>query len=152
MTRSGCPCGRPEKVVPGPEPPDELAHGHRRAALLRVPAALHWLIHHQTVVPGKSEDLLDEVGLLERDKGKIAMRHYDNRTESPYGKPKDHLITIWRRSCQCQESLFSAQRDPWEGMLFNKRSPRSTMLQSWFAHQPSFPLRSSTGCRSTNAT
>jgi len=71
---------------------DELAHGHRRAALARVPAALRWLIDHQTVVPGKSVQLLDEVGLLERDKGRIAMRHYDNRTESPYGKPRDHLI------------------------------------------------------------
>jgi hypothetical protein len=71
---------------------DELAHGHRRAALVRVPAALRWLMDHQAVVPGRSQELLDEVGLLERDKGRVAMRHYDNRTESPYGKPKDHLI------------------------------------------------------------
>jgi hypothetical protein len=71
---------------------DELAHGHRRAALMRVPAALHWLVHHQTVVPGKSEKLLDEVGLLERDRSRIVMRHYDNRIESPYGKPKENLI------------------------------------------------------------
>jgi hypothetical protein len=71
---------------------DELALGHRRTALVRVPAALRWLTGHQTVVPGKSVQLLDEVGLLERDKGRIAMRHYDNRTESPYGKLKDNLI------------------------------------------------------------
>jgi hypothetical protein len=71
---------------------DELALGHRRAALVRVPAALRWLTGHQTVVPGKSVQLLDEVGLLERDKGRIAMRHYDNRMESPYGKLKDNLI------------------------------------------------------------
>jgi len=59
---------------------------------VRVPAALRWLTGHQTVVPGKSVQLLDEVGLLERDKGRVAMRPYDNRTESPYGKLKDNLI------------------------------------------------------------
>jgi hypothetical protein len=71
---------------------DELAHGHRMGALVRVPAALKWLMHHQTVVPGKSEELLEEVGLLEHDKGKIVMRHYDNRIVCPYGKLSDHLM------------------------------------------------------------
>jgi hypothetical protein len=71
---------------------DQLAYGHRRAALMRVPAALYWLIHHQSVLPGKSEQLLDEVGLLERHDGKIVMHHYDNRIKSPYGVLKEHLI------------------------------------------------------------
>lgn len=71
---------------------DELAQGHRMGALLRVPTALQWLMHHQSVLPGKSHLLLDEIGLLERDQGRIVKRHYDNRIESPYGRPKDHLI------------------------------------------------------------
>jgi hypothetical protein len=71
---------------------EELAHGHRRAALLRLPAALHWLIHHQSVIPGRSEQLLDDVGLLERANGKIVMHHFANRTESPYGRLSDNLI------------------------------------------------------------
>jgi hypothetical protein len=71
---------------------DELALGNRRAALVRVPSALRWLTDHQSVVPGKSVQLLDEVGLLKRDKGRIVMRHYDNRLESPYGKPRDNII------------------------------------------------------------
>jgi hypothetical protein len=71
---------------------DELAHGHRMGALVRVPAALKWLMHHQAVVPGKSEELLDEVGLLEHDKGRIVRQHYDNRIECPYGKLSDHLM------------------------------------------------------------
>jgi hypothetical protein len=71
---------------------DELAKGHRRAALLRVPAALHWLMRHQSVVPGESKDLLAEIGLLEQDQGRILMHHYDNRNECAYGKLGDHLV------------------------------------------------------------
>jgi hypothetical protein len=71
---------------------DELARGHRMAALVRVPAALHWLIHHPSILPGRSEHLLDEAGLLERDNGRIVMQHYDNRVETPYGKLRDHII------------------------------------------------------------
>jgi hypothetical protein len=72
---------------------DSLAQGHRRSALLRMPAVLLWLIRHQTVLPGKSEQLLDETGLLEHDgEGKIVMNHFDNRSETPYGKVDDHLI------------------------------------------------------------
>ena len=39
--------------------------------------------------PAQLEKVIDRYF---RGKGRIAMRHYDNRTESPYGKPKDHLI------------------------------------------------------------
>ncbi len=49
-------------------------------------------LEDQTRIHTDSLRLLDEVGLLERDKGRTAMRHYDNRTESPYGKLKDNLI------------------------------------------------------------
>ena len=71
---------------------DDFAHGKRSATLVRIPAALHWLMHHQTVLPGKAWKLLDEVGLLQRRDGRVIENHYDNRQESPYGRLEDHLI------------------------------------------------------------
>jgi hypothetical protein len=70
----------------------DLARGNKRSALVRLPAALHWVTRHQTVIPGKSYKLIDEAGLLERRNGKIVRRDYDNRIESPYGKIGEHLI------------------------------------------------------------
>ena len=49
-------------------------------------------MRNQTVIPGKSYQLIDEAGLLKRQQGKIVKRDYDNRLESPYGKLGEHLI------------------------------------------------------------
>jgi hypothetical protein len=69
-----------------------LAAGRRTAALLRVPAALHWLMTNHTVLPSHAPGLLDEVGLLRRENAQIVKRHYDNRRETPYGSIAEHLI------------------------------------------------------------
>jgi len=71
---------------------DDLAQGKRSSALVRIPAAIHWLMRHQSVIPGKAHQLLDEVGLLERKGGQIVKRDYEIRVESPYGRLDDHLI------------------------------------------------------------
>jgi hypothetical protein len=90
--------GRPNppriKVAPDSLPGflDKLAQGDRRAALLRAPAALLWLLRNPCVLPGKAEQLLDEAGLLEHDDTGIVMARHDNRSETPYGKLDDHLI------------------------------------------------------------
>lgn len=70
----------------------KLASGKRTTALLRMPAALHWLMTNQTVIPGKAHELLDEVGLLQREGGKIKKTHYDTRHHTPYGEVADHMI------------------------------------------------------------
>ena len=57
-----------------------------------MPAALHWLMTNQTVIPGKAYELLDEVGLLQRENGTIKKIHYDNHHKTPYGEIADHLI------------------------------------------------------------
>jgi hypothetical protein len=69
-----------------------LAAGKRSAALLRVPAALHWLINNHTVIPSLAPSLLDEAGLLCRENGQIVKSHYDNRRRTPYGSISEHLI------------------------------------------------------------
>jgi hypothetical protein len=69
-----------------------LAAGKRTAALLRMPAALHWLMSNQTVIPSHAPSLLDEVGLLQRENGQIVKRRYDNRRETPYGRIAENLI------------------------------------------------------------
>jgi hypothetical protein len=69
-----------------------LAGRKRTGALMQVPGAFHWLMHNQTVIPGKSHQLIDEVGLLERDERGIVHRRFDNREETPYGRPSDNLI------------------------------------------------------------
>ncbi|UCH82610.1 MAG: hypothetical protein JSW50_08970, partial [Candidatus Latescibacterota bacterium] len=88
--------GDPKRIRIAPESfprfLDDLALSRRRSALVRIPAALHWLVKNQAVIPGKSFELLDEVGLLERKEGRIVRWDYENRVESPYGKPSEHLI------------------------------------------------------------
>jgi hypothetical protein len=71
---------------------DALVGRKRRGVLIRIPTTLHWLMKNQTVVPGKAHLLLDQVGLLQHQRGKIVKREYDNRVESPYGVLQDHLI------------------------------------------------------------
>jgi hypothetical protein len=88
--------GEPKRVRIAPKAMpgfmSKLASGKRTAALLRMPAALHWLMTNQTVIPGKAFELLDEVGLLQRENGVIKKTHYDNRQQTPYGEVADHLI------------------------------------------------------------
>ena len=69
-----------------------LAVGDRTVALLRMPAALHWLMSNHTVIPSHAPGLLDEVDLLRRENGQIFKRHYDNRRQTPYGSISEHLI------------------------------------------------------------
>ncbi len=92
--RTGLPLPKRIRVTPDSQPDfiDDLAHGKRSSALLRLPAALHWLMHHQTVIPGRAYLLLDEAGLLQRRNGRIVRKTYANREETPYGFLKDHLI------------------------------------------------------------
>jgi hypothetical protein len=71
---------------------DRWSHGSRSSALLRVPGAVHWLLNNQTVIPAKSFELLDEVGLLERSDGNVVRQHYDNNENTAYGRPQDSLI------------------------------------------------------------
>ena len=71
---------------------DAILSGDRTATLLRLPAALHWLISNHTVVPGKAFQLLDEAGLLEYRRGEVVKTHYDNRNETPYGSLHEHII------------------------------------------------------------
>lgn len=71
---------------------DAIVSGQRTATLLQLPAALHWLISNQTVVPGRAFQLLDEAGLLEHRRGEVLKLHYDNRNETPYGALHEHVI------------------------------------------------------------
>jgi hypothetical protein len=88
--------GKPQRVRISPKSMPEflsaLATGKRTAALLRVPAALHWLVNNQTVIPSNAPKLLDEVGLLCRKNGQIVKTHFDNRRQTPYGSLSEHLI------------------------------------------------------------
>ncbi len=88
--------GEPQRIRISPKTMPEflsaLAAGNRTVALLRMPAALHWLMSNHTVIPSHAPGLLDEVGLLRRENGQIVKRHYDNRRQTPYGSISEHLI------------------------------------------------------------
>ena len=88
--------GEPKRIRVSPQAMpgfmSKLASGKRTAALLRMPAALYWLMTNQTVIPGKAFELLDEAGLLQRENGKIKQVFYDNQRQTPYGEIADHLI------------------------------------------------------------
>jgi hypothetical protein len=92
--RAGLKVPKRIRVVPGDLPSfiDDLSRGKRRSALLSLPAAIHWLSHNQTVIPGRAHELLDEVGLLRWKRGELIKNHYDNRDNSPYGPLHEHLI------------------------------------------------------------
>jgi len=92
--RAGLGEPKPLRVAPLAMPSfmSKLASGKRTAVLLRVPAALHWVLTNQTVIPAKAYELLDEVGLLQRENGRIKKVHYDNRRHTPYGEVAEHLI------------------------------------------------------------
>jgi hypothetical protein len=69
-----------------------LLSGERTPLLLRVPAALHWIVHNHTVIAAKTYEVLDEVGLLQREGGSVTRYDFDNRRRTPYGEIGDHLI------------------------------------------------------------
>ena len=57
-----------------------------------MPGALHWLLNNQTVIPAKTYELLEEVGLLHQEGGSVVREHYDNQEVTPYGRIHDSLI------------------------------------------------------------
>ena len=92
--RAGLGEPKPVRVAPEVMPPfiSKLATGKRVAVLLRIPAALHWVMTNQTVMPANAPELLREAGLLQTENGRIKKTEYDNRRHSPYGEIADHLI------------------------------------------------------------
>ena len=92
--RAGLPEPRRVEVAPGGLPSfiSELVSGERTPLLLRIPAALHWVLHNQTVVVEKAPRALADIGLLERRLGRPARTVYDNRRNTPYGPLLDHII------------------------------------------------------------
>jgi hypothetical protein len=69
-----------------------LVSGERTPLLLRVPAALYWIIANQTVIPARAHEVLDEAGLLQHRMGRVVRHDFDNRRKSPYGVIADHII------------------------------------------------------------
>lgn len=92
--RAGLP--EPKRVQVAPESlPSliaDLASGERTPMLLRVPAALQWIMLNQAVVVEKAAHLLDEAGLLEHKDGELARTDWDTPRETPYGSLLDHMI------------------------------------------------------------
>jgi hypothetical protein len=71
-----------------------LVSGERTPLLLRVPAALHWIMQNQTAaIVGKAPGVLAEAGLLERNRfGRPRRIVYDTRRRTPYGRLSHHII------------------------------------------------------------
>ncbi len=92
--RAGLPEPRRVEVSPEGMPSfiSELVSGERTPLLLRIPAALHWVMHNQTVVVGKAPKALADVGLLETRLGRPVRTVYDTRRETPYGALLEHII------------------------------------------------------------
>lgn len=92
--RAGLP--EPKRVEVAPESMPsfiaELVSGERTPLLLRIPAALHWVMHNQTIVVRKAPKALADVGLLERRMGRIPRTVYDTRRKTPYGSLSRHII------------------------------------------------------------
>ncbi len=93
--RAGLPEPKRIEVAPVSMPTflSDLVSGERMPTLLRVPAALHWVLANQAVIADKAPEALDEVGLLEHGKlGRVTKYNYDNRRETPYGPIGEHMI------------------------------------------------------------
>jgi hypothetical protein len=92
--RAGLP--EPARVAVAPETlPSliaDLAGGDRTPMLLRVPAALQWIMLNQTVVVEKAAQMLDDVGLLQRNDDGPLRKDWDTPRETPYGNLLDHMI------------------------------------------------------------
>jgi len=69
------------------------AHADRRATLMRLPGALHWLAVNQNVLPDKSYAVLEKAGLLRRSpNGQLVRRRYALDDATPYGRIGDTLM------------------------------------------------------------
>jgi len=70
-----------------------LAHSDRRATLLRLPGAIHWLAVHQTVLPDRSQVILKNAGLLRTGAdGQVVSHYYFLGGDTPYGRISDSLM------------------------------------------------------------
>ena len=92
--RAGLPEPPRVKIAPESMPSflSDLVSGDRTPLLLRVPAALHWMISNPAVIAGKAPDALNEAGLLERKLGRAKKTSYDNTRKTPYGSIDEHII------------------------------------------------------------
>ncbi len=70
----------------------DLASGERGTMLMRIPAAMYWLVHNHSALAGKAHEILDEAGMLEHKRGRVVKTRYDNVKKSPYGDIADHII------------------------------------------------------------
>jgi hypothetical protein len=92
--RAGLPDPKRLEVAPEALPAliADLVSGERTPMLLRVPAALQWIMLNQTVMVEKAAKMLDDVGLLEHHLGHPVRIDYDTPRETPYGSLLDHMI------------------------------------------------------------
>ena len=83
------------RVVPEsvPEWIDGLAHANARGVGASLGKIVRWVHQNSTVIPGSSYRILESAGLLQQDRGKTVIHHYDLRTgKNPYGDLKRVLI------------------------------------------------------------
>jgi hypothetical protein len=92
--RAGLPEPKRVEVAPASLPAfiSELVCGERTPTLLRVPAALHWIMHNHTIVVRKAPQALADVGLLETRLGRPRKTVYDTRRKTPYGRLARNII------------------------------------------------------------
>jgi hypothetical protein len=92
--RAGLPEPKRVRVAPESLPSliSDLVCGERTPMLLRVPAAMQWIMLNQTVVVEKAAQMLDEVGLLKRENDELVRTDWDTPRETPYGNLLDHMI------------------------------------------------------------
>jgi hypothetical protein len=50
------------------------------------------MMHNQSALAGRSHEILDAAGLLDRRLGRIKKTRYDNRRVTPYGDIADHIV------------------------------------------------------------
>jgi hypothetical protein len=71
----------------------DMAVGERIKMLLRIPAALYWLVRNHSALAGKAPDILNDAGLLQHTRfGRVKKMRYGNRRKSAYGELLDHVI------------------------------------------------------------
>ena len=92
--RAGLPEPKRVEIAPESMPSlfSTLLTGERTPLLLRIPAALHWVMHNQTVVAGKAPRALADIGLLDRRLGRPVRTVYDTRRKTPYGTLSNNMI------------------------------------------------------------
>lgn len=92
--RAGLPDPKRVEVSPESLPAliGDLVSGERTPMLLRVPAALQWVMRNKSVVVGKAAQMLDEAGLLKHKNGELVRIDWDPPRETPYGNLMEHMI------------------------------------------------------------